>query len=429
MRSTPEGPSDPTTPRERNAIISADAEAQTVAVSSGSVTSPQGFLAGAASAGLRELGEGAPDIALLYSERPCAAAAVFTQNRVKAAPILLSRRHLADGRAQAVVANAGCANACTGEQGLRDAREMAELAARKLGVAVEDVVVASTGVTGCTLPMDSMRNPLLTIEPSRDGGEAFARAIMTTDTVPKLAAAAFSSAGRRYVIGGCAKGSGMIHPNMATMLAFLTTDAPIEPSFLRQALDEAVASSFNMVTVDGDTSPNDMALVMANGVAGGDPIGAGHEAALLFRDALRGTCVHLAKGLARDAEGAQKLIEVLVEGAASEADARRAARAVAGSTLVKAAVHGCDPNWGRILVAAGYSGADLREESASLHLQDVCLLARGRLQPFDEASLRSALDGPDVRIRLDLGLGEGRATAWGCDLTEEYVRFNSEYTT
>jgi glutamate N-acetyltransferase/amino-acid N-acetyltransferase len=393
------------------------------------VTSPQGFLAGAATAGLRELKQGAPDIALLYSEQPCAAAAVFTQNRVKAAPVLLSQRHLADGRSQAVVANAGCANACTGEQGLRDAREMAELTARRLGVAVEDVVVASTGVTGCTLPMDSIRNPLLTIEPSRDGGESFARAIMTTDKVPKLAAAAFSAGSRRYVVGGCAKGSGMIHPNMATMLAFLTTDAPIEPAFLRQVLDEAVVVSFNMVTVDGDTSPNDMALVMANGVAGGEAIGAGHEAAPLFRQALRSTCVHLAKGLARDAEGATKLIEVRVEGATSEADARRAARAVAGSMLVKAAVYGCDPNWGRILVAAGYSGADLREETTSLYLQDACLLARGRLQPVDEASLRSALADPDVSIRLDLGLGQGRATAWGCDLTEDYVRVNSKYTT
>jgi glutamate N-acetyltransferase/amino-acid N-acetyltransferase len=306
---------------------------------------------------------------------------------------------------------------------------MAELTARRLGVAVEDVVVASTGVTGCTLPMDSIRNPLLTIEPSRDGGESFARAIMTTDKVPKLAAAAFSAGSRRYVVGGCAKGSGMIHPNMATMLAFLTTDAPIEPAFLRQVLDEAVVVSFNMVTVDGDTSPNDMALVMANGVAGGEAIGAGHEAAPLFRQALRSTCVHLAKGLARDAEGATKLIEVRVEGATSEADARRAARAVAGSMLVKAAVYGCDPNWGRILVAAGYSGADLREETTSLYLQDACLLARGRLQPVDEASLRSALADPDVSIRLDLGLGQGRATAWGCDLTEDYVRFNSKYTT
>lgn len=348
---------------------------------------------------------------------------------MKAAPVLLSQRNLADGRAQAVVANAGCANACSGDQGMHDAREMAELAARRLGVAAEDVVVASTGVTGCFLPMDSIRNPLLAIEPSREGGEAFARAIMTTDKVPKLAAAAFTVGDRRYVVGGCAKGSGMIHPDMATMLAFLTTDAPLGPVFLRQALDEAVAVSFNMVTVDGDTSPNDMALLMANGAAGGEPLHSGHKAAPLFRQALRATCIHLAKGLARDAEGATKLIEVRVEGAASDADARLAARAVAGSMLVKAAVYGCDPNWGRILVAAGYSGADLREESTSLYLQDVCLLARGRPEPFDEASLRSALAGPDVSIRLDLGLGKGKATAWGCDLTEEYVRFNSEYTT
>ena len=409
--------------------------AGTVTLLQGGVTSPLGFLAGAARAAIRESPPDKLDLGLLYSLVPCAAAALFTANRVRAAPILVSERHLADGRARAVIVNSGCANASTGERGLGDAEEMARLAAEKLSLAPQEVVVSSTGVIGWFLPMDRIRSALAGLRPSREGGLDFARAIMTTDTVPKSVAASLSydvpSAGR-YLVGGCAKGSGMIHPQVATMLVFLTTDAPVQPDFLRESLRRAADASFNMMTIDGDTSPNDMVLALANGGAAGpgdEPIGPGHRVAPLFQAALTRVCTHLARELARDAEGASKLIEVRVEGAADEADARRAARTVAGSLLVKTAVYGCDPNWGRILTAAGYSGAQVREEACRLYVQGVRVFAGGLPEPFDEAALRQALASREVSIRLDLGLGAGAATAWGCDLTPEYVRINAEYTT
>jgi len=396
----------------------------------GGVTSPLGFLAGAARAAIRDSPADKLDLALLCSLEPCSAAALFTTNRVRGASLLLSQRHLAGGRARAVIANSGCANASTGERGLADAEEMARLAAEKLSLTPQEVVVASTGVIGWFLPMDRIRSALAALHPTREGGLDFARAIMTTDTVPKSVAASVSTNGGRYLLGGCAKGSGMIHPQMATMLAFLTTDAAVQPDFLRESLRRAADESFNMMTIDGDTSPDDMVLVMANGAAGpAEPIGAGHPGAVLFQAALTHVCTHLARELARDGEGASKLIEVRVEGAADETDARRVARAVAGSLLVKTAVYGCDPNWGRVLTAAGYSGAQVREETCRLYLQGVRVFADGLPQPFDEAAVREALASHEVTIKLEMGLGPATATAWGCDLTEEYVRINSSYTT
>jgi glutamate N-acetyltransferase/amino-acid N-acetyltransferase len=401
----------------------------TLTVSTEGVTSPQGFLAGAVSAGIRGRSDGRPDLALLYSERPCSAAALFTASTLKAAPVLLSQRHLADGKAQAVIVNSGCANAYVGDQGRQDAEEMARLAASKLRLAVSDVVVASTGVTGHVMPMEKLRAALPTIALDRGGGEQFARAIMTTDTVPKQASVAFSVGEREYRVGGCAKGAGMIHPNLATMLAFLTTDAPVESAFLQRALREAADASFNMVSVDGDTSPSDTLLIMANGAAGGSMIGEGDEGAPLFREAVEAVCVALAKGLARDAEGATKLIEVEVEGALTPTDARAAARTVAGSPLVKSAVYGNDPNWGRVLAAVARSGATAKEETVSLFWQGMCVFERGRPVPYDKDALSAATNEPEVRIRVDLGMGRAAAVAWGCDLTEEYVRINAEYTT
>jgi glutamate N-acetyltransferase/amino-acid N-acetyltransferase len=405
--------------------------AGSVTLVEGGVTSPLGFLAGAARAAIRESPPDKLDLGLLYSLEPCAAAALFTTNRVRAAPILVSERHLTDGLARAVVVNSGVANASTGERGVRDAEEMARLAAEKLSLAPEEVVVASTGVIGWFLPMDRIRSALAGLHPSRKGGLDFAHAIMTTDTVPKSVAASLSFDGRRYLVGGCAKGSGMIHPQVATMLAFLTTDAPVQADFLRESLRCAADASFNMLTVDGDTSPNDMVLALANGGAGPgeEAIGAGHRTAPLFQAGLTHVCTHLARELARDGEGAGKLIEVRVEGAADEADARRVARAVAGSLLVKAAVYGRDPNWGRVLTAAGYSGAQVREDSCRLYLQGVRVFAAGLPETFDEAAVRQALAGREVTIKLELGLGSGTATAWGCDLTEDYVRINASYTT
>jgi glutamate N-acetyltransferase/amino-acid N-acetyltransferase len=394
----------------------------------GGVTSVRGFLAGAVRAGIREDVDKL-DLGILYSEQPCAAAGVFTSNRVKAAPILLCQKHLADGRAQAIVANSGCANACTGEEGLRDAYEMAELTAARLGIEPQDVVVASTGVIGTSLPMDRIRAGIGDIVPISKGGDDLALAIMTTDTVPKQMAVGFDCEGRRYAVGGVAKGAGMIHPHLATMLCFLTTDAPARRDFLDAALRRAVDASFNMITIDGDTSTNDMVVVLANGLAGGEPLDAGHPAGEPFCQALTQVCTHLAKAICRDGEGATKLIEVRVQGAASLADARRAAREVARSLAVKTAVYGSDPNWGRIVAALGNSGADMVEQKTSLYLADVCLYRQGRPLEYDEKAARAVLTGSEVELRLDLGLGDGAATAWGCDITEKYVHLNSAYTT
>ncbi len=399
-----------------------------VAIPQGSVTSVRGFVAGAVRAGIRENVDRL-DLGILHSEQACSAAGVFTSNRVKAAPILVCQKHLADGRVQAIVANAGCANACTGEEGLREAYEMAELTAVKLGIRSEDVLVASTGVIGSCMPMERVRAGIGDIVLSSKGGDDLALAIMTTDTVPKQIAVRFDCQGRRYTVGGVAKGAGMIHPHLATMLCFLTTDAPVRGDFLDAALRQAVDASFNMITVDGDISTNDMVVVLANGLAAGEPLDAEHPAAEPFCEALTLVCTHLAKAICRDGEGATKLIEVRVEGAASEADARRAARGVAGSLLVKTAVYGEDINWGRILAALGGSGADMTEDKATLYLSDVCLYRRGRALDHDERAARAALAGAEVELRLDLGLGDGAATAWGCDITEEYVRLNSAYTT
>jgi glutamate N-acetyltransferase/amino-acid N-acetyltransferase len=405
------------------------------------VTAPLGFLAGAVAAGLRTR-SGRDDLALLFSESPCVAAGLFTSSAIVAAPVVLSRRNLADGKAQAVIVNAGCANAYTGAEGYRDSEEMMRLAASqlrlaysdvgpasKLRLADSDVLVASTGVTGHRLPIDKIRAAIPTIVLDRDGGDRFARAIMTTDTVPKQAAATFTAGGREYRVGGCAKGSGMIHPNLATMLAFLTADAPVDRAFLEKTLRSAADASFEMITVDGDTSPNDTLLILANGAASGPTLREGVEGAAHFREAVAQVCIELAKAMARDAEGATKLIEVKIVGAKSLADARAAARTVAGSPLVKSAVYGNDPNWGRVLAAVARSGAAVEEQTMSLFWQGVCVFQRGRALAYDEKALSAATKSDEVRIRVDLGLGGARAVAWGCDLTEEYVRINSEYTT
>jgi glutamate N-acetyltransferase/amino-acid N-acetyltransferase len=404
-------------------------EAPLIDVPDGTITTPRGFLAGATAAGIRSDTPGRLDLALLVSEQRCAAAAVYTTNRFQAPPLRLTQRHLAGGRAQAVVVNTGCANALTGGQGKRDAQEMAELTAAKLDLAVDDVVVASTGVTGWLLPMERIRDSIGRILPTEDGGDAFAHAIMTTDTVAKQAAVQFEWDGVTYAVGGAAKGAGMIHVNMATMLAFLTTDAPVDGAVLTSLLRETVDASFNQLTIDNATSTNDMALLLASGAAGGETIGSGHPALPLLGAALQHVAITLTRKLARDGEGASKLLEVRVDGAASIEDARRAAKTVAGSMLLKAAVFGNDPNWGRVLDAIGYSDVEAEEERLALAIQAVEVYRDGEPVPFDEGALSQALAHGDVHIRVDLGAGEATATAWGCDLTPEYVRINSEYTT
>lgn len=395
----------------------------------GGVTAPGGFLAGAACAAIKRRDR--EDVAVLYSQVPAAAAGVFTANRVKAAPVLLSMERLSSGRAQAVVANSGNANACNGEGGLEDARAVTAAAAGVLGIPEEYVLAASTGVIGKRLPMDrvlpAVREAAAGL--SRRGGERAAEAIMTTDTFRKEAALSFLCGGRRVTIGGMAKGSGMIHPNMATMLCFLTTDAAITPACLRQALKSAVDRTFNMITVDGDTSTNDMAVVLANGLAGNEEICAPGEDYRIFVQALTAVCQKLAVDIARDGEGATKLIEVTVRGAACEEDARLAARAVASSSLVKAAVFGRDANWGRILCAAGYSGASFDPERVDVFLGDLQVAAGGSGLDFDEDRAREILGGQKVEIVLDFKEGSCSATAWGCDLSYDYVKINADYRT
>jgi glutamate N-acetyltransferase/amino-acid N-acetyltransferase len=394
-------------------------------IPSGGVTSPGGFLAGAVSGGIKDSPGKRLDLGILLSKTPCVAAAVFTTNKVKAAPVLLSRERLQKGKISAVVINSGVANACTGKQGMADAVEMAELAARHVGVAIEEVLVASTGVIGIMLPMEHIRASIPEIKFSVEGGHDLARAIMTTDTVPKEVAVRADG----FTIGGMLKGSGMVHPDMATMLCFLTTDAAIEGDFLQQALREAVAVSFHMLSVDGDNSTNDMVLIMANGTAGGNTIVKGSPKANVFQQALNKVCIYLAREAARDGEGATKLIEVKVSGALNLKDARLAARTIVSSSLVKAAVHGSDPNWGRILAAAGRSGAALEEVKTELYIGDTCVVKDGTPVTFDKKAVVKQLDGKEVYINLDLHLGKAEATAWGCDLSEEYVTINAEYTT
>ena len=403
-------------------------EAEIEFVSSGSVTSPRGFRAGATYAGIKKEAKDALDLGILFSEVPSVTAALFTTNRIKAAPILWCQQQVKSGRATAVVANSGCANACTGEQGLADVREIAELVAKGMGVSSQDILVASTGVIGQPLPMTLVRAGVEQIVLSADGGHELARAIMTTDTVPKETAVTVKVGESQFTIGGVTKGSGMIHPNMATMLCFLTTDAAVDIDFLKLALKRAVDISFNLVSIDSDTSTNDIVLIMANGLAGNEPISPDNQMTDAFQQALDRVCICLAKCMVRDGEGASRLIEVIVNGVPSVTEARLAARTVVSSPLVKTAVHGSDPNWGRILAAVGRSGVEVIESKIDLYIGQVCLVKAGKPLPFDRQDLVQILSGSEVSVSLNLNLGNETATAWGCDLSEEYVTINSQYT-
>lgn len=374
-----------------------------------------GFRVGTAAAGIRKAA--APDLMVLLSERPSTAAGVFTTNRVKAAPLVLTQARL-QGPVRALVCNAGNANACTGPQGMADAIATAARAAELLGVPEESVLVASTGVIGVPLPMDRLRSGLESacrLDATLDDA---ARAIMTTDTVPKTATRRVG----RFTLTGIAKGSGMIHPDMATMLGFLALDATVPQPVLQAALKEAVDRSFHQITVDGDTSTNDMVLLLAGGA---EPL----EDVEAFQTALNEVCTELARAIARDGEGATRLVEVRVEGAANTSDARKAAKAVAGSSLVKSAIYGADPNWGRILAALGYSGADFRPEETEVRMGAVVVCRGGTPTDYDEEQARQAMLGDEVRLYAHLGAGSAAATAWGCDLTERYVEINGSYRT
>ncbi|MDK2931459.1 MAG: glutamate N-acetyltransferase / amino-acid N-acetyltransferase [Bacillota bacterium] len=372
-----------------------------------------------------------PDLALIVSDVPAASAGVFTTNRVKAAPVLVSMEHLRSGRCRAVVVASGNANACTGPKGLEDARAMASVTGEALGVPPGEVVVASTGVIGVPMPIEKVcagiRLAAAALEPG--GSRAAAEAILTTDRTVKEVAVEGKIGGHPVRIGGIAKGSGMIHPNMATMLAFVTTDAAISPGMLRRALVRSVERSFNMITVDGDTSTNDMAVALASGLAGNPTIiseGSDFDA---FAEGLDYVTGRLARMIVEDGEGATRVIRVEVHGARTEKDARQIARTIASSNLVKTAVFGADPNWGRVLAAAGRAGVDFDANLADVFIGDVLVARAGAAVDFDEARARDALASREVLIAVDLHAGFESACAYTCDLTYEYVRINASYRT
>ena len=391
----------------------------------GGITAAAGFSAGAAWAGINRHSRFNLDIALMKSDEPCAVAGVFTRNKFQSAHIIWCRQRLRGESVRGLVVNSGCANAGTGTEGLSDCHAMAHLAAGQLDLTAAEVMVASTGVIGRRLPLDLLSAGIKNVRISPDGGHDFARAIMTTDTLPKEAAV--STGG--YIVGGVAKGAGMVHPDMATMLSFITTDACVAPQFLQQALELAVDSSFNMISVDGDTSPNDTVLLFANGKAGNPVILPGSAAALVFQEAMDRACRQLAVAIAADGEGATRLIEARVTNALSLADARRAARTIISSALVKTAIHGCDPNWGRIVAAAGRSGAALREDLLELAIGGTRVFSAGQPLDFDPKVVSVHLAEKTVILELNLNMGQYEAVAWGCDLSAEYVAINADYTT
>ncbi len=399
----------------------------------GGVTAPLGFLAGAGAGGIKKPGR--LDVAVVYSQGPAVAAAVYTTNKVQAAPIMLTREHLADQSIRAVVANSGNANACTGEKGLRDAREMAVLTGQLLDLPPTQVAVASTGVIGVYMPMERVREGIrqACANLCREGGSDAARAIMTTDTFAKEAAVQVELDGVTATIGAMVKGSGMIRPNMATMLGFITTDAAITGSMLQRALSEVTEATFNMLTVDGDTSTNDFVILLANGLAGNPPIEGAGPAYRAFVAGLTAVCTKLVRLIARDGEGATKLVTVEVKGAPTVADARKAALAVANSNLVKTALFGNDANWGRILAAVGYSGADFDPARVNIFLTSAAgteQMARdGAGLAFDEEKARAIMQQEEMGIVVDLRIGPASATAWTCDFSYDYVRINADYRT
>ncbi len=385
-----------------------------------------GFTVGTAAAGVRDGTPTRTDVALIVSDRTCAAAGVFTTNQVIAAPCVVTRRHLEQGRLRAIVVNSGNANACTGEQGEQHAVMMARAAAQRIGCDLYEVAVASTGVIGVPLPVERIMKAVKGIGLRPGEWSDVAKAIMTTDTKPKLIGVELPLSSGTVHLRGVAKGAGMIHPNMATMLSFVMTDAEVAAQELQRMLKAAADESFNCISVDGDTSTNDTLLLLANGASGIQPRG---DDLKKFGAAVRGLCENLAREILADGEGVTKVFEVRVSGAASAEDARRAARTITTSNLVKTAIHGADPNWGRILAAAGRSGAKVDQTRASVHIADVAVFAQGSPRAFDGDAIRRVFEQKDITIGVDLGVGAESARAWGTDLSAEYVRINAEYTT
>jgi len=408
---------------------------QFTVVPDGSVTTPQGFTAGGLHCGLKKTERN--DLGAIVCEVPASAAGVYTLNAFQAAPLGVTRDSIAasGGYLRAMLVNSGNANACTGEQGEADAREMRDAFAAALGIEATHVGVASTGVIGELLPMGKVRAGAAALpgKLAANGGESFCQAILTTDLVQKMTCVRVNVGGAEVHIAGAAKGSGMIHPNMATMLGFMTTDAAISPAHLQQLLSGVTNTTFNMITVDGDTSTNDMVVVMASGLAmpagSGEPLTPAHPDWDAFAAGFKFVAEYLAKAIARDGEGATKLIEVNVSGATTDEAAGAIAKTIVGSSLVKSACYGADANWGRIIAATGRAGQPVNVNTVDVRLGDITVLEQSRPVKFDEAKALEYLKGDFVQIFVDLHMSAGKATAWGCDLTYDYVRINAAYRT
>ncbi|OUO40803.1 bifunctional ornithine acetyltransferase/N-acetylglutamate synthase [Megamonas hypermegale] len=393
------------------------------------VTYAKGFKAAGVKAGIKKSGN--LDVAVIYTETPAAIAGTFTQNKVAAAPVYVSKETVATGSARAIVANAGCANACTGKQGMDDAYKTREIAAKELGINADDVIVGSTGVIGVTLPMDKLEKGIkdAVADLSETGSINAANAIITTDTHCKTMTVKFDIGDAEVHMGAIAKGSGMIRPNMATMLCYITTDLNIEQSLLQKALSTCVEKSFNMISVDGDMSTNDTVVVLANGLAGNKKITEKNADYDIFCSNLMALCVELAKEIAADGEGASKFLTINVKGAKSFADAKTVGMAVANSPLVKTAFFGEDPNWGRVICAVGYSGADMVPEKTVVKFGGITIFDCGVGAQYDSEALVKVMRENDIVIDIELNLGDSEATVWTCDLSYEYVKINGEYHT
>lgn len=401
---------------------------QVIEIKDGSVTTPKGFLAGGLHCGIKRK---RLDLGWIYSEVSATAAAVYTTNQFQAAPLLVTKESInTSGKIQGVIVNSGIANACTGEEGYKNAQLMRKKFADHIGIDEHLVVVSSTGVIGEQLPMDKLGKGINQINHLINEANAFEKAILTTDTTEKRACVQLDIDGKTVTIAGCAKGSGMIHPNMATMLGFITTDANVSDDALNLALKQSINQTFNMITVDGDTSTNDMVLILANGLAGNEELNLQHSDWDYFVSGVKQVCESLAKQIARDGEGATKLIEVTVKGCKTNGDAAKVAKSIVGSSLVKTAIFGEDPNWGRIVAAIGYSGVQLNSTAIDVFIGQYQVVKGGLPVTYSEEIISSYLkENKDIQIFANLYDGDSQATAWGCDLTYDYVKINAMYRT